>query len=113
MLPVLLGGRAADTLHISKARSEEEMKIDAEKCHGNPLPFQSIYYHLHIHDTFVRDHTTICMEAIQGATYSHEEGGGGTSLLLETCDTIAFDLQINRESVHLLGEDGRCDGRAH
>lgn len=34
-------------------------------------------------------------------------------LLLEPCDIIAFDLQINRESVHLLGEDGRCDGRAH
>lgn len=34
-------------------------------------------------------------------------------LLLEPCDIIAFDLQINRESVHLLGGDGRCDGRAH
>lgn len=34
-------------------------------------------------------------------------------MLLELCDIIAFDLQINRESVHLLGGDGRCDGRAH
>lgn len=40
-------------------------------------------------------------------------GGGGFPLLLEPCDIIAFDLQINRESVHLLGGDGRCDGRAH
>lgn len=37
----------------------------------------------------------------------------GVPLLLEPCDIIAFDLQINRESVHLLGGDGRCDGRAH
>ena len=32
------GGRAVDTLHISKARSEEEMKIDVEKWCGNTLP---------------------------------------------------------------------------
>ncbi len=47
---------------------------------------------------------------IQGATHFHL---GGFPLLLEPCDIIAFDLQINRESVHLLGGDGRCDGRAH
>lgn len=29
--PRVAGGQAVDTLHISKARSEEEMKIDAEK----------------------------------------------------------------------------------
>lgn len=43
-----------------------------------------------------------------------EDGGGeGFPLLLEPCDIIAFDLQINRESVHLLAGDGRCDGRPH
>lgn len=47
------GGRAVDTLHISKARSEEEMKIDAEKWRGNSSPIPHIYYHLHIRDTFV------------------------------------------------------------
>lgn len=52
---------------------------------------------------------------IQGATHIHGKGVGGEGfpLLLEPCDIIAFDLQINRESVHLLGGDGRCDGRAH
>lgn len=47
------GGRAVDTLHISKARSEEEMKIDAEKWRCNSSPIPHIYYHLHIRDTFV------------------------------------------------------------
>lgn len=55
----VVGGQAVDTLHISKARSEEEMKIDAKKWSGKPLPFRSIYYHLHIHDTFVHDYITV------------------------------------------------------
>lgn len=62
------------------------------------------------------------MGMIQDATHIHIGGGrggagwgglGGFPLLLEPCDIIAFDLQINRESVHLLGGDGRCDGRPH
>jgi len=58
------------------------------------------------------------MGMIQGAAHIRGGraagwGGGGGSLLLEPCDIIAFDLQINRESVHLLGGDGRCDGRPH
>lgn len=31
------GGQAVDMLHISKARSEEEMKIDAEKWQPNAM----------------------------------------------------------------------------
>lgn len=42
------GGQAVDMLHISKARSEEEMKIDAEKWRCNSLPIRYINYHLHI-----------------------------------------------------------------
>ena len=53
------GGRAVDTLHISKARSEEEMKIDVEKRCSNPLPIWYIYYHLHLRDTFVHVFTSI------------------------------------------------------
>lgn len=46
----VVGGRAVDTLHISAARSEEEMKIDVEKWRGNPSPLRYIYYHLHKRD---------------------------------------------------------------
>lgn len=35
--PRVAGGQAIDTLHISKARSEEEMKIDAEKWQPNAM----------------------------------------------------------------------------
>lgn len=35
--PCVAGGQAVDMLHISKARSEEEMKIDAEKWQHNAM----------------------------------------------------------------------------
>lgn len=57
--PRVAGGQAVDTLHISKARSEEEMKIDAEKWQHNKMLIWYIFYHLHICDTFERIHTPI------------------------------------------------------
>lgn len=60
----------------------------------------SVYLYIHMHGRDPRRHT-------------YSRWVGGFPLLLEPCDIIAFDLQINRESVHLLGGDGRCDGRAH
>lgn len=116
------GGRAADTLHISKARSEEEMKIDAEKMAQKPVA-RSIHILSFTHtvrDTLVRVSiytyawACLCLLCVCVCVL----GWGwwwwwGVPLLLEPCDIIAFDLQINRESVHLLGGDGRCDGRAH
>lgn len=107
------GERAVDTLHISKARSEEEMKIDTEKRRGNPSAIRYIYYHLHIRDTFVHVCISIYIHMHEHDPRRHTYSRGGLPLLLEPCDIIAFDLQINRESVHLLGGDGRCDGRAH
>lgn len=107
------GGQAVDTLHISKRRSEEEMKIDVEKWQRNSLPIRCIYYHLHIRDTFVRACLYVCIYEWAGSKVPHTFLCVWFPLLLEPCDIIAFDLQINRESVHLLGGDGRCDGRAH
>lgn len=105
----VVGGQAADTLHLSPAKSEVEMKIDAKKWRGNPLASLAIHNHLLVRDTRMYKRTRgLRYEAPR--VFTQETA---SSLLLETCDLIAFDLQINRESVHLLGEDGRCDGRAH
>lgn len=57
------GERAVDTLHISTARSEEEMKIDVEKWRGNPSPLRYIYYHLYNRDTFVHAFISIYTHA--------------------------------------------------
>lgn len=65
--PVLWGGRAVDTLHISAARSEEEMKIDVEKRRGNPSALRYIYYHLGERDTSVRVFISICSRAWVGS----------------------------------------------
>lgn len=73
---------------------------------GDASPFPSIYYHLHIRDI---PNTTARLHIYGRDPRRTRSRGRGLPLLLETCDTIAFDLQINRESVHL-GEDGRCDG---
>lgn len=65
------GGRAVDTLHISTARSEEEMKIDVEKWRGNPSPLRYIYYHLYKRDTFVRVFISIYTRARAGFKALH------------------------------------------
>lgn len=67
----VVGGRAVDTLHISKARSVEEMKIDAEKWPSNSSPIRYIYYHLHICDTFVSVFLYIHMHDPKRHTHSH------------------------------------------
>ena len=73
------GGRAVDTLHISKARSEEEMKIDAEKWRGNSSPIRYIYYHLHVYVTplcvSVRLYIHMHGHDPRRHTYSHDGGG--------------------------------------
>lgn len=38
------GGRAVDTLHISKARSEEEMKIDVDNWQPNAHPIHILSF---------------------------------------------------------------------
>lgn len=69
--PRVAGGQAADMLHISKARSEQEMKIDEEKWQHNALLIQYIFYHLPICDTSVcvYIYIYICMGGIQSATH--------------------------------------------